>query len=251
MKIPQVDRKKLEQAFKDFDKNWRSTNQYQKWEQNRNYLHAVSYKGKLYPPKRLISIATGISTRLFYGGAPANSYLAKFGFKIVPLRPELGSLIESQGPYSKQIGEIESKSTSEFDPRNQKDARQRTLRAVVERRGQAAFRNKLIAAYQGICAISGCNVLSVLEAAHITPYLGPATNDPSNGLLLRADLHILWDVGLIAINPDTRSVWISPDLAGSIYDSLQGEVLQPWPSRDIQPSIEALRAQWDNAQAKG
>ena len=59
------------------------------------------------------------------------------------------------------------------------------------------FRDALIGAYAGRCAITGCSVLDILEAAHITPYLGPDTNHVTNGLLLRADLHTLFDTCLL------------------------------------------------------
>jgi hypothetical protein len=74
----------------------------------------------------------------------------------------------------------------------QANARARVLREVIQRRGQQKFRKALIAAYSGRCAISGCPVAPLLEAAHITSYLGPDTNSITNGLLLRADLHTLW-----------------------------------------------------------
>ncbi|MDZ7808966.1 MAG: HNH endonuclease signature motif containing protein [Arhodomonas sp.] len=63
------------------------------------------------------------------------------------------------------------------------------------------FGETLIEAYEGRCAITGCNMLDVLEAAHIHPYRGDATNHPSNGLLLRADLH---RVSTWAVSPSTR-----------------------------------------------
>jgi hypothetical protein len=67
-------------------------------------------------------------------------------------------------------------------------------------------------------------VKSALEAAHITPYLGPHTNHPSNGLLLRADIHTLWDLGLIAINPQNMQIVIGPELKGSEYEIYQNQM---------------------------
>jgi putative restriction endonuclease len=96
------------------------------------------------------------------------------------------------------------------------------VRSVIQRRGQQTFRNHLIQAYDGRCAISGCGVLDVLEAAHIVPYLGPATNKVSNGLLLRADLHTLFDCGLIGIDPATLTVVVAKRLLGGEYGALQG-----------------------------
>lgn len=68
-------------------------------------------------------------------------------------------------------------------------------------------------------------VTALLEAAHITPYLGPDTNSITNGLLLRADLHTLWDLGLIAVNPSTRMVWVSPSVNDPTYQALSGTIL--------------------------
>jgi len=114
---------------------------------------------------------------------------------------------------------------ADFDPGSVEDARQRALRAVAVRRGQAAFRKRLVGRYDGKCAISGCRVDQVLEAAHITPYFGAATNHVHNGLLLRADLHTLWDRGLLAINPDSGKVWVEKEARIEEYKTLHGRKL--------------------------
>src|SRR6202035_655927 len=81
--------------------------------------------------------------------------------------------------------------TGEFDPKSEGEGRKKTLAAICRRQGQPEFRRKLMQAYSGRCAISGFNVPQTLEAAHIIPYNGPKTNHPANGILLRADLHVL------------------------------------------------------------
>ncbi|MGR3715242.1 MAG: HNH endonuclease [Thermohalobaculum sp.] len=81
-------------------------------------------------------------------------------------------------------------------------------------------------AYGRRCVVTGCAVEDVLEAAHITPYLGGTTNHPSNGLLLRTDLHTLFDCGLLAIEPKTRVVLIAPALQSSSYSKLAGRSLR-------------------------
>jgi hypothetical protein len=88
-----------------------------------------------------------------------------------------------------------------FDASNEKDARAKTLRTIVQRRGQPQFRQKLITAYAGRCAMTGCAVPDILEAAHIKPYMGDHSNHVTNGLLLRADVHTLFDLGLVRIHP--------------------------------------------------
>jgi predicted restriction endonuclease len=62
----------------------------------------------------------------------------------------------------------------------------------------------------------------VLEAAHIFPYRGPQTNHVTNGLLLRADLHVLFDLGLLRIDADSLTVELDPILNGTSYAELSG-----------------------------
>ncbi|MDO6455607.1 HNH endonuclease [Celeribacter halophilus] len=105
----------------------------------------------------------------------------------------------------------------EFDPTDITDAREKVLRAIAQRRGQKKFRRMLLKAYKSSCAISQTSVEEVLEAAHITPYLGEDTNTISNGLLLRTDLHTLFDLFLIKINPESLQVEVAPSLASTPY----------------------------------
>ncbi|MFN3458045.1 MAG: HNH endonuclease [Novosphingobium sp.] len=87
-----------------------------------------------------------------------------------------------------------------FDPQSVEDGRRRIEQFVVIRQGQAAFRRRLLQAYGGKCAITGCEIEDILEAAHISPYKGTQTDDVTNGLLLRADIHTLFDRGLIKVD---------------------------------------------------
>lgn len=113
-----------------------------------------------------------------------------------------------------------------FDPADDEDARRRVAASIVVRQGQAEFRERLLARYGGRCAVSGCRVAAVLEAAHVTPYLGPRTNHPSNGLLLRADLHTLFDLGLLAIDAASLTVLVAPALDGTEYEAFRGSPLR-------------------------
>jgi putative restriction endonuclease len=113
-----------------------------------------------------------------------------------------------------------------FDPDSVEDLRERALRAIRIRRGQPAFRALLLEAYGCRCVITGCSVKDVLEAAHITPYFGGSTNHTSNGLLLRADLHTLFDCGLLAINPNTRMVVIAHSLTTFSYSKITGRAIR-------------------------
>ena len=95
-------------------------------------------------------------------------------------------------------------------PESMEDARRRIEATIVLRQGQGAFRDSLLEAYGCRCAISGCDVPEALEAAHIIPYKGEHTNVVVNGLLLRADLHTLFDLGLIAIDTADLLVLLHP-----------------------------------------
>jgi putative restriction endonuclease len=122
------------------------------------------------------------------------------------------------------------------------DSRAKVLRAILERRGQSEFRRKLIERYGARCAISGCSLLSVLEAAHIDPYRGHVHNHTDNGLLLRADLHTLFDLGLLAIDPKDWTVHLHPEASAvDGYSQFHGAKLF-W-MKDM-PSSPALFRRW-------
>jgi len=146
--------------------------------------------------------------------------------------PEVDVLvtIEDDGPGAREA----------FDPARVKDARERLKAFVVRRLGQPAFREMLIRLYRGRCALTSCDVVQVLEAAHVTPYRGPDTNEATNGILLRADIHTLFDQGLIAIDPTTRQVIIAPILKGTSYGELEGKVVAEPSDPDRKPSDAAL-----------
>jgi putative restriction endonuclease len=128
----------------------------------------------------------------------------------------------------------------DFDALNIKDARERINRSIAVRRGQQAFRSKLLAAYDRKCAITGCDIEDLLEAAHIVPYRGPQTNHVQNGLLLRSDIHTLFDCGLIAIDPASKKIILSSRLTRSSYRSLVGRKIRATQQLDQAPSNEAI-----------
>ena len=121
------------------------------------------------------------------------------------------------------------------------DRRERVMAAICSRRGQAKFRRSLVRRYGGKCAISGCRVMAIVEAAHVWPYRGEGDNHPENGLLLRADLHTLYDLDLIRIDTDLR-VWLAPELKGSEYEAFEGMhlPLDARPSSAGEPPLETL-----------
>jgi hypothetical protein len=133
----------------------------------------------------------------------------------------------------------------QFDPDSIDDQRERSIRAIRVRRGQPAFRAELLEAYGRRCAITGCAVEDVLEAAHITPYLGPLTDHISNGLLLRTDVHTLFDCGLLAVEPEMRTVVVADTLKASSYAKLDGKPLRPPKEEAKSPSKRNLEKRYD------
>lgn len=127
-----------------------------------------------------------------------------------------------------------------FNPDDIKDERIKSKREVVTRPGQRKFKSELMKAYGGCCSITGCSVEAVLQAAHIIPYLGTQTDHPSNGLLLRVDIHKLFDSYYLSINPETNKVEISPVLKNTYYEKLAGQPLRLPKSKTERPNQKAL-----------
>lgn len=146
--------------------------------------------------------------------------------------PYLEQEIEDSGSAAQARGD--------FDATNEADARARIARSIALRQGQPKFRQALLRAYGGRCAISGCAVASVLEAAHIRAYRGEHTNHVQNGLLLRSDLHTLFDQKLITINPATWMVQLAPELRDTDYKVFENRVLRLPAEESWRPSREAL-----------
>ncbi|MFJ9766492.1 HNH endonuclease signature motif containing protein [Streptomyces erythrochromogenes] len=92
------------------------------------------------------------------------------------------------------------------------------------RKGQASFRAKLLNDFGEVCAFTGPLPASVLDAAHLYSYADHSEHHESGGLLLRKDVHRLFDLGEIAINPKTLVLDVAPKTrAFPAYDSLHGQ----------------------------
>ena len=136
-----------------------------------------------------------------------------------------------------------------FESRSADDERERKLREIVQRRGQPDFRVRLIEAYGGRCAVTGCDAVPALEASHVTPYLGPESNHVSNGLLLRADIHTLFDLDLIGIDPSSLRIAVSEQLLGTCYEEMEGNLLSVSSDSSLHPNKAALQQRWERFQS--
>jgi hypothetical protein len=136
-------------------------------------------------------------------------------------------------------------SIDNFEPENLEQAREYIQRTILARRGQRKFREMLIREY-GSCVLTGCNSKEVLEAAHIKAYATGGRNILANGLLLRADIHTLFDLGLVSIDPDTFRVRISESLKQSMYEELEGRLIHLSKTQSERLDKEALEFHYRN-----
>jgi hypothetical protein len=129
---------------------------------------------------------------------------------------------------------------SEFVP-SQSDTREVVEVTIRQRRGQQAFRDQLRRRYGDQCLVTGFKILDILEAAHITPYRSRSDHDPRNGLLLRCDIHTLFDLNLLGIEPQSMRIELHPKLTAE-YGALAGSCLRcPGVRR---PSQDALQVRY-------
>lgn len=142
--------------------------------------------------------------------------------------------------------QAEAAAEDAFNPNNLEDGRRWVFAEILRRQGQRDFRRALLKAYGSKCAITGCRTLWVLEAAHIIPYRGARTNTVSNGLLLRADVHTLFDLGLISVLPDTLEVKVSSMLDRSEYCDFHGQTISQPRDAKLRPSKAAIRKHYES-----
>jgi hypothetical protein len=121
------------------------------------------------------------------------------------------------------------------------DDRQRALTVLAIRQGQAKFRAALMEAYEGRCAVTSCSASVVLEAAHIVPYRGPHSNRTDNGILLRSDIHTLFDLGRLWVEPGTLTINLSEDLRDTEYWQYHGQKLHSPADRADHPNDNHLK----------
>jgi len=132
---------------------------------------------------------------------------------------------------------------------NESEMRYGTPQIITPRLGQGGFRVLVTEAYNRRCAITGEKTLPVLEASHIKPYSQDGPHLVTNGLLLRQDIHTLFDRGYITVNENNIvevSKRIKEDYGnGREYYALHGKPLINLPNRiDERPSREFLL--WHN-----
>ena len=119
---------------------------------------------------------------------------------------------------------------------------------IRPRLGQGAFRVLVTDIYNRRCAITHERTLPALEAAHIRPYGDGGAHEAQNGLLLRRDIHSLFDAGYVTVTPDLRfevSRRIKEEFDnGRHYYELHGHKIDAPSDVGRRPDAEALT--WHN-----
>jgi putative restriction endonuclease len=145
--------------------------------------------------------------------------------------------------------DLKKESESPFMVEDNEDGRYGSEILTRVRLGQGAFRVLITDIYNRRCAVSGERTLPVLEAAHIKPYEKSGPHLISNGLLLRADIHKLFDQGYLTVT-DQYKIEVSNRIReefenGRDYYRYHGQDLFVVPSRESdKPS--PLFLEWHN-----
>ena len=139
---------------------------------------------------------------------------------------------------------------SEFRRSAERGRRYGDPRFVKPRLGQATFRVAVLDAYGRACAVTKERSLPALEASHIRSYAEDGPHEIRNGLLLRADLHRLFDTGYVTVTRELQlevSARLREDYHnGRTYYPLHGARLQVPLAPSLRPDSEFL--EWHNEQ---
>jgi len=122
-------------------------------------------------------------------------------------------------------------------------------RITLPRLGQGSFRIAVLDGFGRRCAVTGEKTLPILDAAHIKSWAAGGENLPGNGLLLRTDIHRLFDLGYVTVSHD-RKFDVHPRLRedyenGKVYYDLHGRPLRMPEDPTFLPSRDAL--EWHHA----
>ena len=155
------------------------------------------------------------------------------------LRPlDWGRFLDSIGAVERENLDKASASTDAYIASGHKVAITRV------RTGQAAFRQELLKTYGSQCAFTGPAPKHTLDAAHLYSYALLGRHHDEGGLLLRKDLHRLFDLGLIAINPSSLRLDLAPQVSSyDQYASLQGAKLAV---KLTKSQKEWVQSHWEN-----
>ena len=161
------------------------------------------------------------------------SYL-NYGLAYVERYDSLTNIFTLHGPVSAEADNKDFCSVIPFEQLTPKerevfydadagDQRKRVVAEQIRRERQGEFRRMLMEAYSGTCAATGVDVPEVLQAAHIDPYRGKHSQVTVNGMLLRSDIHQLYDSHLLTVRPESNLIVVSKRLQPTFYGQFEGQ----------------------------
>ena len=186
---------------------------------------------------RVANYAAGwVPVEEFVGALECRKLALKFGSQHSLRQIDVGKL-------QALIQGLDLKTIAPFVRRNPEIYGGHILRTVRTRVGQNSFRKKLLKKFGSICAVSSHQPESVLDAAHLYSFSEVGVHHDNGGLLLRKDIHKLFDRGSICINPDTCCVDADDDiLEFSTYAALHGRKVEVALSNE---ELVWLRIHWE------
>ncbi|MCP3054897.1 HNH endonuclease [Aurantimonas marianensis] len=161
------------------------------------------------------------------GAGTPRSYFVRYGNKVLPLKAVLRLAyiragVDWDGPHSLRAANALRARFEilhiEFNDEIKRLERQQRQRESIERwtrEGQAKFRVALLELFGARCLVSGCNALEAIDAAHISGVASQGKDNLCNGLILRADLHRLFDAYLMSIDPESGIVRFAQECSDS------------------------------------
>ena len=182
---------------------------------------------------------------------PSRSYFVRFGGRLHSLKAVVTQALREEMPKvaardfhaadaAERLRELRFEVL--HNAINAERERQRVWIGRLAHPCQAKFRESLIDLY-GRCVFSSCSTLRALEAAHVDPVKRSGMDDPSNGILLRADLHKLFDADLIAVDPENGRVHVAAQCRDDYGDLLRDVVFHPLPRG---PDLGSFEARWQD-----
>ncbi len=156
-----------------------------------------------------------------------------------PGKDSLAAQITAKGRFSKEGGAAARGAGRPFDMSAAE------WEVIRRRRGPDELRQRLLMAYGGRCAVTRFDGEAALEVAYLTgdPDTGP--HDPANAVLLRGDVHTLFDLNLIRVHPKTLKVFVADELKKGRYAALMARRLAVPERSEDRPAPEGLQKRWE------
>jgi len=193
--------------------------------QPRFYCAAQSCKHQFDEPHWTNRVVTTFSSELSPGWIDLRGHLTARQCRNLAIQKNSQHSIRSANvdQVNAVLKKLDSKRSAPFNNRRTA-AHGFTSVTVRARLGQGSFRDSLLDQFGTKCAVTGDAPKQSLDAAHLYSYAKLGEHHDSGGLLLRSDIHRLFDAGLITIEPLTLTIELHDSLlAFPIYRDLQGQ----------------------------